>query len=62
LVGDKEWIKNSCNFSGSLPESGKEVLVKIHCDDSNGKGELTICCDNAMSLNSLLALLKIVIK
>jgi len=58
MVGSKEWEKNYCRFSGCLPESGKDVLVRIQCDDKSGSGEIVIFCDSAMALNSLLAYFK----
>ncbi len=58
LVGNKKWKNNCCRFVGTLPASGKDVLVRIRCDENSGAGELAICCDSAMALNSLLAFLK----
>lgn len=58
LVGKKEWNGSTCRFAASLPASGKDVLVKIQCDKKTGTGELTICCDSATALSSLLRFLK----
>ena len=58
LVGNKKWKNNCCRFVGALPASGKDVLVRIRCDKNSGAGELAICCDSAIALNSLLAFLK----
>jgi len=58
MVGKKKWSNGVCRFVGCLPASNKEVLVRIQCDKKTGSGEVTICCDNAMALSSLLAFLK----
>ena len=57
-MGKKKWSNGICRFIGSLPASGKDVLVQIKCDRKTGAGEVTICCDSAMALSSLLAFLK----
>lgn len=58
LVGDKEWNNNVSRFIGLLPACDKEVLIEINCNRNTGVGEITICCDSAMALNSLLGFLK----
>jgi AP-3 complex subunit beta len=57
LNKDMKWKDNKFHFSGQLPMSDDKVFVVVTVDDFS-RGELLVCCDNAMATNSILDLLK----
>ena len=57
-VGGSGWINNKLRFCGGLPASNDTVWILLESDPSNGSGTLTVCCDHAMAVNSILNLLK----
>lgn len=57
LNKDLKWKDNKFHFSGQLPVSIDKVFVVLTVDDFS-RGELLVCCENAMATNSILDLLK----
>ncbi len=59
LIGKKlVWEGNSLRLLGGLPASNDLVWVRLDCDPNNGSGTIMVCCDNALAVNSILAILK----
>jgi hypothetical protein len=60
VVGNqKDNNNNTLRFIGGLPASSDLVLVLIQCDDDHtGSGSITVCCDHALAVNSILNVLK----
>ena len=57
-VGKLAWKDNKLRLVGGLPVSTDLVLVLIQCDSSSGAGTITVCCDNAVAVNSIMNTLK----
>jgi hypothetical protein len=59
LVGTRkmEWKDDAMRFAGTLPASGDPVYVLLKCD-TNGKGKVSVFCDHALAVNSVMNLLK----
>ena len=57
LNKDMKWKDNKFHFAGQLQVSGDKVFVVVTVDDFS-RGELLVCCDNALAVNSILDLLK----
>lgn len=57
LNKDMKWKDNKFHFAGQLPVSVDKVFVVVTVDDFS-RGELLVCCDNALAINSLLDLVK----
>jgi hypothetical protein len=64
VVGKPKDNNNTLRFIGGLPASSDLVLVLIQCDDDNNSttsgssGSITVCCDHALAVNSILNVLK----
>jgi len=50
--------ENQCKLIGCLPASGTQVLILVKCNPKTGVGEIIVCCDNTMALNTIMELLK----
>jgi hypothetical protein len=57
-VGELEWKDNKLRLVGVLPASTDLVLVMIQCESSSSTGNITVCCENAMAVNSITNALK----
>ena len=57
-VGKAGWQDNKLRLIGGLPASSDIVFVRVECDRNSGAGTITVCCDHAMAVNSVLAILK----
>lgn len=60
-VGTKKgWSSNEevCRLVAKLPLSGLHVCVQIKFCDKTDTGEMRVCCDSTMALNSIMELLK----
>jgi hypothetical protein len=57
-VGPSAWQDNQLRLIGRLPASTDLVLVRLECNRSNGSGTLTVCCTDAMAVNSVMSVLK----
>jgi hypothetical protein len=57
-VGKLAWKDNKLRLIGGLPVSTDLVLVLIQCDSSGGSGTITVCCDNAVAVNTIMNTLK----
>jgi len=51
-------IENQYKLMGRLPASGTQVLILVKCNPKTGVGEIIVCCDNTMALNTIMELLK----
>lgn len=58
-VGSRKiaWKDDAIRFAGALPASGDPVYVLLKCD-ANGKGKISVFCDHALAVNSIMNLLK----
>ena len=57
-VGKSKWQNNQLRFLGGLPGSNELVWVKLEGDPTTNKGTLVVCCENAMAVNSIMAILR----
>jgi len=57
-VGKLAWQEKKLRFIGGLPASHDQVFVRVDCDRTSGSGMITVCCDHALAVNSMLAILK----
>lgn len=57
-VGKAAWQDNKLRFIGGLPATSDLVLVKVDCDRTSGSGMITVCCDHALAVNNMMAILK----
>ena len=52
------WKDGKLRFAGGLPASEDLVFVMIQCDKLSGSGSITVCCDHAVAVSSVLNLIK----
>ena len=57
-LGDPSWHNNQLRLIGGLPGSSDCVLVRLECNRSSGSGTMTVCCGDAMAVNSVMSVLK----
>lgn len=58
-VGKAQWQNHQLRFIGGLPGSNELVWVRLDSDVSNqNSGTIIVCCDNAMAVNSIMAILR----
>lgn len=59
-VGKTKWQNNQLRFIGGLPGSNELVWVRLDWDPTknNNSGTIAVCCDNAMAVNSIMAIVK----
>lgn len=57
-VGNAGWQDNKLRLVAGLPASNDLVLAKVECDRTSGGGMITVCCDHAVAVNSVMAILK----
>lgn len=57
-LGDPSWYNNQLRLIGGLPGSSDYVLVRLECNRSSGSGTMTVCCGDAMAVNSIMSVLK----
>lgn len=55
-VGKLAWKDKKLRLVGGLPAGDDLVLVLIQCD--GGSGSITVCCDHAVAVNSILNVVK----
>jgi len=60
LIGDESnWSRDSTiKLAGMLPESEYQVLVVVEINPNTGIGKIVVCCEDTMTLNALMSLLK----
>jgi hypothetical protein len=52
------WKDGALRLAGCLPASNTLVYVVVQCDKSTGSGTITVCCDHAVAVNTVLNLIK----
>jgi hypothetical protein len=52
------WKEGKFRLVGGLPASDELVHVLIECEKASGVGKITVCCDHAVAVNSILNDLK----
>lgn len=55
-VGKLAWKDKKLRLIGGLPASNDLVLVLVQCE--NGSGSITVCCDHAVAVNSIMNVIK----
>ena len=57
-VGKAGWQDNKLRLIGGLPASNDLVFARVECDPNSGAGMITVCCDHAVAVNSIMNILK----
>lgn len=57
-VGKLTWKENKLRLAGMLPANTDPVFVLFQCDEAGGSGNVTVCCESAVAVNSIMNALK----